>query len=132
MHPTFPILFGFLAVFGGAATAQAADVPKAIRACVACHSFEAGAKAKIGPNLFGVFGKPAAANPDYSQYGESLKEAAAKGLVWTAENLNAYIDDPIGFLKAKTGEAKVRTNMIVRVRAEKDRDAIVEYLQGLK
>ncbi len=113
-------------------SAAAADAPKAIRACVACHTFEKGGPSKIGPNLYGIAGQPAAKVPGFGKYGEDMKAAAAKGLSWTPENIAAYIADPIGFLKAATGKSEVRTNMIARIRKPEERAAIVGYLQSLK
>ncbi|WP_337995730.1 c-type cytochrome [Oleispirillum naphthae] len=121
-----------LALAGGATLARAADVPKAVRACVACHTFTKGGESKIGPNLFGIYGKPAAAVPGFDRYGEAMKAAAAKGLTWTAENLEAYVDNPVAFLKAASGDPDTRTNMIARIRKPADRAAIVAYLKSLK
>jgi len=115
-----------------AGTTHAADVPKAVRACVACHTFTKGGESKIGPNLYGIFGKPAAAVPGFDRYGEAMKAAAAKGLTWTADNIEAYVDNPVAFLKAASGDPDTRTNMIARVRKPADRAAIVAYLKSLK
>ena len=61
-----------------------------------------------------------------------MKAAAAKGLTWTAESIDAHIDNPIQFLRTVTGKTDVRTNMIARVRKDQDRAAIVAYLKSLK
>jgi cytochrome c len=116
----------------GLKTAAAADAPKAVRACIACHTFEKGGTAKIGPNLYGIVGQPAARVPGFDRYGTDMKAAAAKGLAWTPQTIDAYIADPIAFLKAATGRTEVRTNMIARIRTPEDRAAIVDYLKSLK
>ncbi|MBN2753117.1 MAG: c-type cytochrome [Rhodospirillaceae bacterium] len=112
--------------------AHADAPPKAIRACVACHTFEKGGQSKIGPNLYGIFGQKATAVAGFDKYGTDMKSAAEKGLSWTAANLSAYIENPIVFLKTATGSPSVRTNMIARVRKPADREAIITYLKSLK
>lgn len=120
------------AASGIAAPVHAADPPKAIRACVACHTFEKGGASKIGPNLFGIAGKPAAADPAFGKYGEDFLAAAAGGLVWTDDKLDAYIADPVPFLREATGRRSVRTYMITRVRRDDDRAQIIDYLKSLR
>ncbi len=112
--------------------ADAAEEPKALRACIACHTFQKGGSSKIGPNLYGIAGSKAAAVPGFDKYGDSMKIAAAKGLTWTPANLDAYIADPVGFLKAAADRPDVRTNMIARIRKPEERAAIVGYLLTLK
>ncbi len=115
-----------------ASPALAADTPKAVRACVACHTFDKGGASKIGPNLFGIAGKPAASDANFAKYGDDFRAAAATGLRWTDDNLDAYIADPVPFLRKVTGQASVRTYMITRIRRADERAEIVEYLKSLK
>jgi cytochrome c len=75
-----------------------ADVSKgaafAQEQCAACHTFTKGGAAGVGPNLYGVIGRPmfAAAGFSYSAGAKSK----AKG-EWTYESLNDWLDDPMGF-----------------------------------
>lgn len=55
--------------------------------CAACHSFAAGAADKIGPNLWGIAGRPVAASPGYA-YSDGLR---ALGGTWTNERLDTFI-----------------------------------------
>ena len=48
-------------------------------ACAACHKFRADEGTLIGPNLHGVFGRPAASVEGFA-YSPALRQA---GLVWT-------------------------------------------------
>ena len=61
--------------------------------CSGCHEIGPDAKDRVGPHLNGVFGRPAAAHQDY-RYSPAMKRAGASGLIWTAETLDAYIENP--------------------------------------
>ncbi|MBB3264158.1 cytochrome c [Azospirillum sp. OGB3] len=79
----------------GAGAAQAADATAGkdvFKQCMACHTAEQG-KNKVGPSLFGVVGRPAA-SIDGFKYSKPMQEKAAGGLVWTPDNLKAYITAP--------------------------------------
>jgi len=75
----------------------AAQAPAAFNQCKACHTIEAG-KHKMGPSLFAVLGRTAGSAEGYA-YSPALKSS---GLVWTEENLTAYITNP----KAKVPNGK--------------------------
>jgi cytochrome c len=62
--------------------------------CMACHAVGADAKNKIGPELNGVFGQPAAGRDDGYAYSAGLKEAGAGGLIWTPETLAKWLHKP--------------------------------------
>lgn len=63
------------------------------RLCLACHTGEKDAPVKIGPNLWGVVGRPKAAHPEY-RYSAGLR---AKGGTWSYEDLAAFLHDPRTF-----------------------------------
>lgn len=58
--------------------------------CVACHTIASGGANGIGPNLWGVVGKPLAAHAGFS-YSDALK---TKGGNWTFEALNEWLANP--------------------------------------
>jgi cytochrome c len=58
--------------------------------CAICHSNSKGAPAKIGPNLFGIAGRKAATQADFS-YSAALK---ASGITWSNDKLDAWIASP--------------------------------------
>jgi len=57
--------------------------------CSECHSLKEG-KDKKGPSLFGTFGAKAGQRPGFA-YSDALH---ASSIVWSADNLNAYITNP--------------------------------------
>ncbi len=59
-------------------------------ACIACHTLGPGEGHLIGPNLSGVFGRPAASAPDFP-YSDALRGA---GIVWTPGELDAWLARP--------------------------------------
>ncbi len=61
--------------------------------CSACHGFDKGGAAQVGPNLFGVAGRAVAAAADY-EYSTALKQAGGR---WTPARLDAWLTKPQGF-----------------------------------
>ncbi len=70
-----------------------ADVGKGqafAKACGACHNFEKGAGAKVGPPLYGVVGRKVASIDGFA-YSDALK---GKGGTWTYDEINKFITNP--------------------------------------
>ena len=61
--------------------------------CVACHTFNEGGKAGIGPNLYGVVGAPHGHVEGFA-YSAALK---AKQGPWTFDELNEWLLKPSGY-----------------------------------
>ena len=61
--------------------------------CRFCHTLTEGGENRVGPNLYRIFGKPAAVLGSFP-YSESFIEAREGGLVWTPETIRQLIADP--------------------------------------
>lgn len=94
----------------------------AFRACKACHQVGDKAKNRVGPVLNGIVGHPAGA-VDGFKYSGAFTTAAEEGLVWTEENLAAFLEKPRDFIKGN----RMTFN---GVRKEEDINAIIAYLSS--
>jgi cytochrome c len=72
------------------ASASAERGQESAKPCGICHNFQEGQGPKIGPDLYGVVGRPVASVPGFN-YSAALK---AKGGTWTFPALNAWIANP--------------------------------------
>jgi len=66
---------------------------QAAKPCATCHTFTKGGPTKIGPNLWGIVGRPKASEPGFA-YSEALK---SKGGNWTVDDLSAFLTSPRSF-----------------------------------
>ena len=63
--------------------------------CRSCHTITEGGPNMTGPNLYGVFGRQAGADPKYN-YSTAVKQA---DFVWDGERLDHWLENPRTFLK---------------------------------
>ena len=64
---------------------------KAFRVCSACHTIERDGAHTVGPNLWGVVGRPVAAAEGFDRYTPAM---ASFGGVWSPERLDRYLRQP--------------------------------------
>ncbi len=104
------------------ATADAAKGQADAKACEACHSFDKGGAAKVGPPLYGVVDRPIASVAGFA-YSDGLK---AVGGDWTYDKLDAWIAKPSAVAKGTKmtypGEpdAQKRANILAYLRTRSD------------
>jgi cytochrome c len=77
-----------------ATTANAEAGATVFKKCQACHSGEQGGPNKVGPNLWGVVGRPKGSHEGFN-YSAAMK---AKGGDWTLPDLAAFIHKPKDFV----------------------------------
>jgi cytochrome c len=91
------------------------------KVCVACHTFNEGGRAAVGPNLYGVVGGP----HDHAEgfnYSPALEKF--KGQPWTYEALNEWLFKPSQYASG--------TRMtFAGIPSAKDRANVIAYLRSL-
>lgn len=98
-------------------TADVANGEAKFGLCRSCHTIAPGGANMTGPNLHGIFGKKAAAHPDF-KYSDALKNA---GFVWDGPQLDQWLAKPQTFLPG--------TKMtFAGLKDEKDRKDLIAYL----
>ena len=116
----------------GAAEAEVAPLPVLLAAaspedgageakkCAACHSFEQGGAAKIGPPLWGVVDRDIASVAGFA-YSDALLEHEG---TWTFDALNDFVSNPKGFAPG--------TKMaFAGIKDAEDRADVLAYLRSL-
>ncbi len=125
------LILAAISMNGSAFAADAAKGKQAFRKCVACHTFDASGKNRIGPNLFGVVGRKIGNVKGY-RYSKSYPAAGAKGVAWTTENLEEYLINPRKFIQKATGNPSARSKMVFQMSKKSERQNVVEYLKSGK
>ncbi len=116
------------------AEGDAAKGEREFNKCKACHMIQADDGTDIvkggrtGPNLYGIVGREAGTQEDF-RYGTGLQAAAEEGLVWDAENLVTYVQDPRAFLIEYTGDSSVRSNMSFKL--ARGAEDVIAYLASV-
>jgi cytochrome c2 len=108
------------AFIGGSPDAQHGQAV-AQRSCAACHTFNQGGPARVGPNLFGIAQRPVASVAGYN-YSPALKGHQGN---WDAASLDAFLKKPRGY-------APGTYMTFAGIGSDRDRQDVVAYLEGLK
>jgi cytochrome c len=91
------------------------------RLCSSCHQLGEGAENRTGPHLNLIFGRRAGAIDGF-KYSKGMERAFDDGLVWDAEHLDAYIENPKALISG--------TRMSFRgIKDAQDRHDLIAYLR---
>lgn len=91
--------------------------------CASCHTFGKGEPNRVGPNLYGVVGRPKASEAGFN-YSAAMK--GQKGN-WTPEDLDTYLANPRGVVPGTTmsfagiPRGKERADLIVFLNGKSDK-----------
>jgi cytochrome c2 len=89
-------------------------------ACLQCHRHTDGADHSIGPDLFGVVGRPVGGAAGYA-YSKAL---GTRGGVWNRDTLDAFLENPAAFAPGTAMQN-------VGLADEGDRAAVIAYLERM-
>lgn len=105
---------------GNSTAADAERGAKVFKKCASCHQVGANAKKRVGPILNNILAAKAAGHSDF-KYSKALQKAADDGLHWSFETLDAFLENPKGFLPG--------TKMSFRgLKTAADRADVIAYL----
>jgi len=95
--------------------------------CRFCHTLDAEGHNRVGPNLYGIFGQPAAV-VDHFAYSDAFIELRESGHIWTPENMLEFIQSPHEFVPGN----RMRYPPMIGYEMSDQRDAnIIAYLRRM-
>jgi len=120
MLPSLVLVLVALAAALGA-DAQTLDGARIFQRCYACHSLDPNERDLTGPNLLGLFGRRAGALDDFD-YSPAMRAAGRRGLVWSDDTLDRFLEDPEEFVPGARMAG-------VRLQDPGERRALVQWLK---
>ena len=88
------------------------------RKCRTCHTLAEGDRNKVGPNLWGVFGREAGSRADFT-YSKAMQNL---DVIWDDAKMDAYLRKPSEYLPG--GRMS-----FVGLKKPEDREAVIAYLR---
>jgi cytochrome c len=99
----------------------------AIKQCFACHDITEDKQNRVGPPLWGVFGKPAGSVEGF-EYSEAHL-SKADSIVWDEATLDAYLQDPKALVPGNKMAYPIAGMPVMTVKQRKN---VIEFLKSLK
>ena len=102
--------------------------------CKSCHAIvkpdgtEVVKGGKVGPNLYGVIGRQIGTAEGF-KYGPDIVAAGADGSKWDEAAIAAYVADPTGWMKTKTGNDAAKSKMTFKL--PKGGEDVAAYLASV-
>ncbi|MFT7559994.1 MAG: cytochrome c2 [Flavobacteriales bacterium] len=102
---------------------------KAFNVCSGCHQVGDEAQNVFGPVLNNIVGRKAATYPGYV-YSASLSAASELGLIWTEDNIKAWLSGPTAFLQHHLGDKNAQSKMPFSLENKKQQQKVVDFLKS--
>lgn len=100
------------------AAGDPANGAKIFKKCAVCHTVEANAPNKIGPNLHGLLGRAAGTIANFN-YSQAMRNS---GVTWSEETLMQYLENPKAFVPGNKMP-------FPGLKSEQDREDVISYLR---